>query len=235
MIENQEMMENQKTTPVYQVVEKFVSINGEGRRAGELAVFIRMKGCNLRCTYCDTLWANEADCESTEMTVEEIVSYIEESKVRNVTLTGGEPLLRAGMAELITAILNDPQRRVEIETNGSVDLSPYCELERRPSFTMDYKVPDSGMEHAMHLSNMEKLSSEDTVKFVVSSRSDMERALEIIEKYDLRERTAVYFSPVFGRIEPVEMVDFLMEKKLNDVKIQIQLHKVIWDPQKRGV
>ena len=229
------MMENQKTTPVYQVVEKFVSINGEGRRAGELAVFIRMKGCNLRCTYCDTLWANEADCESTEMTVDEIVSYIEESKVKNVTLTGGEPLLREGMAELITAILSDPRRRVEIETNGSVDLSPYCELERRPSFTMDYKMPDSGMEHAMCLSNMEKLSSEDTVKFVVSSRSDMERALEIIEKYDLRERTAVYFSPVFGRIEPVEMVDFLMEKKLNDVKIQIQLHKVIWDPQKRGV
>lgn len=229
------MMENQKTTPVYQVVEKFVSINGEGRRAGELAVFIRMKGCNLRCTYCDTLWANEADCESTEMTVDEIVSYIEESKVKNVTLTGGEPLLREGMAELITAILSDPQRRVEIETNGSVDLSPYCELERRPSFTMDYKMPDSGMEHAMCLSNMEKLSSEDTVKFVVSSRSDMERALEIIEKYDLRERTAVYFSPVFGRIEPVEMVDFLMEKELNDVKIQIQLHKVIWDPQKRGV
>ena len=229
------MMENQKTTPVYQVVEKFVSINGEGRRAGELAVFIRMKGCNLRCTYCDTLWANEADCESTEMTVDEIVSYIEESKVKNVTLTGGEPLLREGMAELITAILSDPQRRVEIETNGSVDLSPYCELERRPSFTMDYKMPDSGMEHAMCLSNMEKLSSEDTVKFVVSSRSDMERALEIIEKYDLRERTAVYFSPVFGRIEPVELVDFLMEKKLNDVKIQIQLHKVIWDPQKRGV
>ena len=229
------MMENQKTTPVYQVVEKFVSINGEGRRAGELAVFIRMKGCNLRCTYCDTLWANEADCESTEMTVDEIVSYIEESKVKNVTLTGGEPLLREGMAELITAILSDPQRRVEIETNGSVDLSPYCELERRPSFTMDYKMPDSGMEHAMRLSNMEKLSSEDTVKFVVSSRSDMERALEIIEKYDLRERTAVYFSPVFGRIEPVEMVDFLMEKKLNDVKIQIQLHKMIWDPQTRGV
>ena len=229
------MMENQKTTPVYQVVEKFVSINGEGRRAGELAVFIRMKGCNLRCTYCDTLWANEADCESTEMTVDEIVSYIEENKVKNVTLTGGEPLLREGMAELITAILSDPQRRVEIETNGSVDLSPYCELERRPSFTMDYKMPDSGMEHAMRLSNMEKLSSEDTVKFVVSSRSDMERALETIEKYDLRERTAVYFSPVFGRIEPVEMVDFLMEKKLNDVKIQIQLHKMIWDPQKRGV
>ena len=100
---------------------------------------------------------------------------------------------------------------------------------------MDYKMPESGMEHALLLANMEKLSDEDTVKFVVSSRSDMERAVEIIEKYRLRERTAVYLSPVFGRIEPVEMVDFLMEKKLNDVKLQLQLHKIIWDPQKRGV
>ena len=100
---------------------------------------------------------------------------------------------------------------------------------------MDYKMPESGMEHAMLLTNMEKLSNEDTVKFVVSSRSDMERAVEIMEEYRLRERTAVYFSPVFGKIEPVEMVDFLIEKKRNDVKLQLQLHKIIWDPQKRGV
>lgn len=228
-------MENRKNTPMYQVVEKFISINGEGRRAGELAVFIRLKGCNLHCNYCDTSWANEADCESTEMTANEIVSYLEESKVRNVTLTGGEPLLRPGMAELIEAILQDPEKRVEIETNGSVDLAPYCNLARRPSFTMDYKMPDSGMESKMLLSNMDKLSKEDTVKFVVSSRLDMERALEIMEQYHLRERVQVYLSPVFGRIEPVEMVDFLIENKLNDVKLQLQLHKVIWDPNKRGV
>ena len=153
-------MENQKSAPVYQVVEKFVSINGEGRRAGELAVFIRMKGCNLHCSYCDTYWANESDCESTEMTADEIISYIEESRIRNITLTGGEPLLREGMTQLIRAILQDPQRRVEIETNGSIDLTPYCNLERRPSFTMDYKMPESGMEHAMLLANMEKLSDE---------------------------------------------------------------------------
>ena len=100
---------------------------------------------------------------------------------------------------------------------------------------MDYKMPESGMEHAMLLANMEKLSNEDTVKFVVSSRSDMERAVEIMEEYRLRERTAVYLSPVFGKIKPVEMVDFLIEKKLNDVKLQLQLHKIIWYPQKRGV
>ena len=96
-------------------------------------------------------------------------------------------------------------------------------------------MPESGMEHAMLLANMEKLSNEDTVKFVVSSRSDMERAVEIMEEYRVRLRTAVYISPVFAKIEPVEMLDFLIEKKLNDVKLQLQLHKIIWDPQKRGV
>ena len=101
----------------YQVVEKFVSINGEGRRAGELAAFIRFKGCNLQCSYCDTSWANEPGCESERLTEEEILSWIRETGVKNVTLTGGEPLLRKGMEELIEAILEDPSRRVEIETN----------------------------------------------------------------------------------------------------------------------
>lgn len=159
----------------YQVVEKFVSINGEGRRAGELAAFIRFKGCNLQCSYCDTSWANEPGCESERLTEEEILSWIRETGVKNVTLTGGEPLLRKGMEELIEAILEDPFRRVEIETNGSVDLKPYHILKKRPSFTMDYKAPDSGMEKEMLLSNLELLGSEDTLKFVVSSRRDMEK------------------------------------------------------------
>lgn len=219
----------------YQVVEKFVSINGEGRRAGELAAFIRFRGCNLRCSYCDTSWANEPECESESMTKEEILCWLRESGVRNVTLTGGEPLLREGMGELTEAILKDGFHRVEIETNGSVDLRPYSQQKKRPSFTMDYKTPDSGMEEKMLLSNLELLDSRDTLKFVVSSRQDLEKALEILEKYSLIGRTAVYFSPVFGRIQPVEIVDFLAEKKLNDVRLQIQLHKVIWDPQKRGV
>ena len=172
---------------------------------------------------------------SGRLTEEEILSWIRETGVKNVTLTGGEPLLRKGMEELIEAILEDSSHRVEIETNGSVDLKPYHILKKCPSFTMDYKTPDSGMEKEMLLSNLELLGSEDTLKFVVSSRRDMEKALEILEKYRLVGKTAVYFSPVFGRIQPVEIVDFLMEKKLNDVKLQIQLHKVIWDPQKRGV
>lgn len=220
---------------IYQVVEKFVSINGEGQRAGEIAVFLRFKGCNLKCSYCDTAWANEAECESIEMSAEEILAYLEEIGIRNVTLTGGEPLLREGMRELINAILQNPFFRVEIETNGSIDLSSYDTLQKRPSFTMDYKLPGSGMEEKMLPANLKLLSEQDTLKFVVGSRSDMERALEVMEKYRLVGKTAIYFSPVFGKIEPVELVNFLEKKKLNDVRVQIQMHKVIWDPQQRGV
>jgi 7-carboxy-7-deazaguanine synthase len=180
----------------YQVVEKFVSINGEGRRAGELAAFIRFKGCNLQCSYCDTSWANESGCESERLTKEEILSWIRETGVKNVTLTGGEPLLREGMEELIEAILEDPSQRVEIETNGSVDLKPYHILKNRPSFTMDYKTPDSGMEKEMLLSNLELLDSEDTLKFVVSSRRDMEKALKILEVQADRKNSSL-FQPCF--------------------------------------
>jgi 7-carboxy-7-deazaguanine synthase len=106
------------------VVEKFVSINGEGTRAGELAVFIRFKGCNLACSYCDTMWANEKDCPFTEMSQEEILDYVKSTGVKNVTLTGGEPLLQEGVDRLIDLLL-DSDLRVEIETNGAVDLRPF--------------------------------------------------------------------------------------------------------------
>ena len=104
------------------VVEKFTSINGEGTRAGELAVFVRFKGCNLRCSYCDTMWANEPDCPYEEETPEEILNYVLGTGIRNVTLTGGEPLIQAGIDKLIAQLLISG-RNVEIETNGSVDIN----------------------------------------------------------------------------------------------------------------
>ena len=137
----------------YQVVETFVSINGEGTRAGELAVFIRMKGCNLKCTYCDTMWANEADAKAVPMTEEEIYQYVKKTGVRNVTITGGEPLRQNNMQVLLARLLKDEELRVEIETNGSIDLTEFAKLEPRPSFTMDYKLGASGMEEKMCHSN----------------------------------------------------------------------------------
>ena len=151
------------------VVEKFTSINGEGTRAGELAVFVRFKGCNLRCSYCDTMWANEPECPE------------------------------------------------------------------RPVFTMDYKLPSSGCEEHMITENMKLLQKNDTVKFVSGSQEDLLKALELIRTYDLTNRCHVYLSPVFGAIEPVQIVEFMLKHRLNSVRLQIQMHKVIWDPDERGV
>lgn len=221
-------------TEQFRVVEHFISINGEGRRAGQLALFIRFAGCNLRCDYCDTKWANEADVSCNIYSIDEIYQMIKESKVKNVTLTGGEPLIQPNMDKLLARLQRDPALRVEIETNGSVDISAY--FPTSVSFTLDYKTSVSGMEHRMCLANYENVRPQDTVKFVVGSKEDLEKAKNIIETYHLIEKgCGIYLSPCFGKIEPSEMVDFLVEHNMNDVNIQLQLHKFIWDPDKRGV
>ena len=217
------------------VAEKFISINGEGVRAGELAVFVRFQGCNLRCHYCDTKWALVQDCPYEEMSPEQIHAYTKRTGIKNVTLTGGEPLLHKDMDRLLAILLADEDLRVEIETNGAVDLRKFCACPGRPVFTMDYKLPSSGYEKSMELSNFELLSPDDTVKFVSGSTQDLERAYQVIQEYDLLRKCHVYFSPVFGDIEPAEIVSFMMDHKLNEARLQIQMHKVIWDPDKRGV
>ena len=217
------------------VAEKFTSINGEGTRAGELAVFVRFKGCNLRCSYCDTMWANEPDCQYKEETPEEILNYVLGTGIRNVTLTGGEPLLQTGIMELLNILSKDTDLFVEIETNGSINLEEFIKIDNRLSFTMDYKLPVSGMEDKMCLRNLDILTYKDTVKFVSGSIEDLERAREIIERYGLIDKCHVYISPVFGKINLPDIVEYMKEHKMNKVNMQLQMHKFIWDPQERGV
>ncbi|MDO4941991.1 MAG: putative 7-carboxy-7-deazaguanine synthase QueE [Lachnospiraceae bacterium] len=219
----------------YQVVESFLSINGEGKKAGQLAVFIRFAGCNLNCSYCDTTWANHPDAPFIWMTKEEIYQVICDFGVYNVTLTGGEPLRQEYMCDLLSYLIRDERLAIEIETNGSVDITPYIGISDRISMTLDYKLPGSGMESAMYLSNYEKVRTVDTVKFVSGSREDLIRAKEIMDQYGLVSRCSCYLSPVFGKIEPEEIVTFMKEEKLNGVNLQIQMHKVIWDPEMKGV
>lgn len=219
----------------FKVVEKFISINGEGRLSGKLAVFIRFASCNLNCDYCDTKWANKQDVKYELMTEHDIYSYIKETGIKNVTLTGGEPLLQNGIFDLLKILSKDNNIYVEIETNGSIDLSEFIIDKNPPSFTMDYKLQGSDMENFMLTSNFNYLGENDVLKFVVSSLSDLERAKEIIYKYKLIEKTNVYLSPVFGKISPEIIVEFMKANKLNDATFQIQIHKVIWDPNKRGV
>lgn len=219
----------------FHVVENFVSINGEGRRAGQLAHFIRFAGCNLSCEYCDTKWANEANVPFKEYSSEKIYQLIKEKSVKNITLTGGEPLLQKNIKKLLNLLQKDENLRIEIETNGSVDVEPFFGKDNL-TFTLDYKLSVSGMEDKMYLPNYEKVRSIDTVKFVIGSREDLLRSKEVIERYGLIEKgCGIYLSPCFGTIEPSEMVDFLVEQNMNDVNIQLQLHKFIWDPDKKGV
>ncbi len=216
------------------VVEKFVSINGEGTHAGELAAFIRFRGCNLSCSYCDTRWANLENAPAEYETEEALAEWVSETGVRNVTLTGGEPLMNRECVRL-AEMLTGQGYRVEIETNGSISLEKLAYSEYRPVFTMDYKLPSSGMEHFMCRNNFYLLNRHDTVKFVSGSIADLERAAEIINEYRLTERCNVYISPVFGKIEPASIVDFMKERRMNGVRLQLQLHKFIWEPSRRGV
>ncbi|WP_298844929.1 putative 7-carboxy-7-deazaguanine synthase QueE [Clostridium sp.] len=219
----------------YKVVEKFISVNGEGPLSGQLVVFIRFAGCNLNCGYCDTTWANNEDALYDLMTPGDIYKYIKSTQIRNVTLTGGEPLLQKGIIELLKVLSNDDSIHVEIETNGSINLGEFSNIDNPPSFNMDYKLPASGMEESMDSNNFAYLTYKDTVKFVASSMVDLQRAKYIIDKYELTNKTNVYISPVFGQIDLEDIVEFMKSNKMNGVNLQVQLHKIIWDPNKRGV
>lgn len=219
----------------YKVVEIFTSINGEGRRAGQLALFIRFQKCNLHCSYCDTRWANTDSAAYTEMTEDELYDEIKKSGIRNITLTGGEPLLQPEIDVLLHKLAADDALSVEIETNGSISIEEFSRLKNPPLFTVDYKLPGSGMEKYMKVENFAYLKPEDTVKFVAGSRQDLERAREVIAGFQLTKKCSVYISPVFGAIAPAEIVEFMKQYRLNGVNLQLQLHKIIWDPQQRGV
>lgn len=219
----------------YKVVEKFVSINGEGVLAGQLAVFIRFQGCNLNCAYCDTAWANQEDTAYAYMTEQDIYQYIKETGIKNVTLTGGEPLLNPQLVHLLQLLAADRDLHVEIETNGSIDLSPYISMDNPPAFTMDYKLPGSRMESDMRVENFKILTRKDTVKFVAGSLADLERAKALIDTHQLTGRCHVDLSTVYGGIDPKDVVEYMSRNTMNEVTLQLQLHKVIWAPNQRGV
>lgn len=219
----------------YKVVEKFVSINGEGPLAGQLAVFIRFQGCNLACSYCDTSWANTENAAFSPMSEYDLYRYIKETSIKNITLTGGEPLLQPNILDLLTLLTSDLDLNVEIETNGSIDLSPFTQMSHPPVFTMDYKLPGSLMESKMLVSNFEQLAKKDSVKFVIESLKDFNVAKDIIHRHALVGKCNVYLGAVFGKICLKEIVELMKNHQMNGVNLQLQMHKVIWDPNEKGV
>ena len=237
------------TSCMLPVAERFVSVNGEGRAAGKLAAFIRFTGCNLACSYCDTMWANApaAANRAERVPVADLVAWACETRVECVTLTGGEPALQPELPCLVRALLAEPGPlgrglRVEIETNGAADLRELAQLREacaslpgNLTFTVDWKLPSSGMEGHMLRENFALLDARDTVKFVCGGEGDLRRMLEVSRELGLPDRVPVYLSPVFGRLSPARIVDFMQENNLTWATAQLQLHKIIWPGVEKGV
>lgn len=218
------------------VNEIFYSIEGEGIRAGFPCVFVRFNGCNLNCSYCDTKYAQQKT--ETDMPVEAILQEVLKYGCPRVTLTGGEPLQQPDISHLVESLLNS-YLIVNIETNGSI--SPYSVLgnliyNKHLIITMDYKCASSGMNGRMQLPNFVSLCEDDVLKFVVGTQEDLEEALQFIKALELQRITPnIFFSPIFGQIEPKEIVEFLKEYGLTQCRVQLQLHKFIWPPEMKGV
>lgn len=216
-------------TDRFPVAELFDSIDGEGKRTGYMATFVRFAGCNLRCSYCDTAYAwTEADARE-HLTEAELLDRIHAYPWKRITLTGGEPLLQP--IEHLCRVLGDEGYEVNIETNGAVPL--FASRPRGLFYTMDLKSLSSGEKGAMHLENLKLLGREDVVKFVVGSREDLLDMEQTLKKWEIPAK--IYVSPVFGAIAPAELVEFVRTRGLAQVCVQVQLHKVIWDPDRRGV
>lgn len=214
-------------TTLLPVIETFSSIQGESTHAGKRCFFIRLAQCNLRCNYCDTTyaWAGGAMRSVEELTREAVASGM-----GTVELTGGEPLLHDAVPQLAQMLL-DAGLEVLIETNGSLDIGVLPEGCCR---IVDCKLPDSGMAERNLFANYELLTPRDEVKFVVSSRADFDWAIAVIDRYELAAKTPhLIFSPVWGRVGFTELADWVVRSQ-RPVRMQLQLHKMIWG-DKKGV
>ena len=210
------------------VSETFYSIQGESSYAGFPCLFIRLSGCNLRCSYCDARYTYQEP--GRQMTVAELLAWVDQTPNVLVEVTGGEPLLQEGVYPLFAGLLT-AGRTVLLETNGSINLG------RVPAGVvkiMDIKCPDSGMHDQMDLANLARLTPQDEIKFVLSSRQDYQWAREAIATHRLENTAKLIFSPVTSRLPPALLAEWLMNDRL-PVRLQIQLHTILWPHLSRGV
>lgn len=210
------------------VCEIFTSIQGESSFAGLPCTFVRLSGCNLRCVYCDTKYSYN---EGAEMSTEMVLEQIQTAGIHLVEITGGEPLLQLEETNSMIRALLDRSYEVLIETNGSLNIG---ELESGAIVILDMKTPDSGMSEKMDLSNLEIIKSTDEVKFVVCSSGDYEWSKKLIRKHNLQERCGILLSPASGMLKPRELAAWIIRDHLK-ARLNLQLHKYIFDPRERGV
>jgi 7-carboxy-7-deazaguanine synthase len=219
------LIESQPHTLI--VNEIFYSIQGESTHAGRPCVFVRLSRCNLRCTYCDTEYAFD---EGKEMSIDEIMSAVRRYKCNLVEVTGGEPLLQMNVHELLSCLC-DENYEVLLETSGSMNIS---KVEPRVKRIVDFKCPSSKMMNKNLWENVSHLKTGDEVKFVLGNREDYQWSKEMMEKYQIGKRCSVLMSAVFGELEPKCLVEWILDDNLK-VRIQLQVHKYIWQPVSRRV
>lgn len=221
-----------------QINEIFSSIDGEGIRTGYLVTFIRTFGCNLLCKYCDTLYSVKPQTEEDKqnafkvMSVDEVIQKCDELGNRRITFTGGEPLIQKDAEELISK-LTSLGYEVNIETNGAAKLDKINHKYPNLIWTMDWKSPYSGMRDKMLESNLDYLTETDVLKFVVANIEDLNDMKQTITEHDLK--CHIFVSPVYGQMEGKDIVEFMKVNNLQNVRVQVQLHKIWWDPSTRGV
>jgi len=222
---SQETSEREKTLTVNEI---YHSVQGESTWAGRPCVFVRLTFCDLRCNYCDT---DYAFYEGKKQTLKEVAHAVSIFGCPLVEITGGEPLLQKNVLPLMS-MLADTGCTVLLETSGAHDIS---KVDPRVHRIMDLKTPGSGEVEKNLWSNIDHLTVRDEVKFVMGSRDDYEWSRDKVQRYSLPSRChAVLFSPIFGRIDPREIVEWILADKL-DVRFQLQMHKFIWSPTQRGV
>lgn len=213
-----------------QINEKFLSVQGESTHAGRLCYFIRLAGCNLRCSYCDTLYARQTGSGKTE-SLASLVRAAQKSGVKLVEITGGEPLTQPATPELCRQ-LQSAGFEVLVETNGACDISV---LPPGVVRILDCKTPSSDEAAKMNPANYALLTPQDEVKFVLGNRQDYEYALHIIRQYRLNEKTAnLIFSTVWPALPPAQLAEWMVQD-LPPARMQLQMHKYIWGPDKTGV
>jgi 7-carboxy-7-deazaguanine synthase len=211
-----------------QVNELFHSIQGESIWAGLPCSFVRLTGCNLRCRYCDTTYAYDS---GKPMQIQQIVQALAGFDCRHVTITGGEPLIQHRTPELIGHLLA-LEYRVSLETNGSQDIQ---HLDNGCMIVMDLKCPSSGMRQQNRIENLRYLKQSDQLKFVIADREDYLFARKIVKlKADHLSGDNILFSPAFGTMPPQRLAAWILDDSI-EVRLQIQLHRILWPDREKGV